>query len=65
MANYEEEDGPPVALAARSDKPGDSSTSTPKVRTRRIDLAEANPRHRVDYSVSDRDVVMVRPWKSA
>jgi len=62
MASYEEEDTPPVSLAVEPEsrvasKPSSASESRPE----RVDLAEANPRHRVDTSVGDRDIVVVRP----
>jgi polysaccharide export outer membrane protein len=62
LADYEEADSAPVSLAAQSDSPVvGEPVLAPAIRTERIDLAEANPRHRIDYSVSDRDVIMVRP----
>lgn len=61
-AGYEEMDTSPTLLDAEPDAPtvGRNSSRT-AARTDRIDLAAASPSRPADYTLSDRDVVLVRP----
>lgn len=62
MASYDEEASSPTPFPAESETHISSKPlSPPASRTERIDMAEANPRQHVDYTVGDRDVVVVRP----
>jgi polysaccharide biosynthesis/export protein len=62
LASYEKPTSatpPPGAESAREAR--NAPNSPPAAQMERIDLAAANPRHKTDYTLKDRDVVMVRP----